>query len=98
MQHFGIPRRVDEVRKGEATPVNWRRGLLRLWLLLSGAWIVAWTIYLVVDGIQSEFKASRDLLVLPVLFFGPPIALLLFGVAAGWAFRGFNVDKGLSGD
>jgi len=28
--------------------------------------------------------------VIPVLLFGPPIALLIFGLAAGWAVRGFK--------
>jgi hypothetical protein len=27
-----------------------------------------------------------------VLLIGPPIALLLFGLVAGWAFRGFKPD------
>jgi hypothetical protein len=25
--------------------------------------------------------------------FGPPVALLLFGFATGWAFRGFKVEE-----
>jgi hypothetical protein len=33
-----------------------------------------------------------DVLVIPVVLIGPPVALLLFGIAAGWAFRGFRVD------
>jgi hypothetical protein len=97
-EHFGIPRRADAARKDVASPLNWRRGLLRLWLLLSGAWIMAWTIYVVLEGIQGGFKSAGELLALPVLLFGPPIALLLFGLAAGWAFRGFNTDKVPSGD
>jgi hypothetical protein len=97
-EHFGIPRRVDAAQKDAAAPLNWRRGLLRLWLLLSGAWITAWTIYVVLEGIQGGLKSAGELLALPVLLFGPPIALLLFGLAAGWAFRGFNSDKVTSGD
>jgi hypothetical protein len=30
--------------------------------------------------------------IIPVVLFGPPVALLLFGIATGWAFRGFKVD------
>jgi hypothetical protein len=37
------------------------------------------------DGPQS----SGELLAIPVLLVGPPIALLLFGIVAGWAVRGF---------
>jgi hypothetical protein len=93
MKNFGIPPRTDAARREEATPVNWRRGLLRLWFLLSAAWVMAWTIYILLDGLQGGFKSYRQLLVVPILLFGPPIALLLFGIAAGWAFRGFHVDK-----
>jgi hypothetical protein len=35
---------------------------------------------------------ERDLHVIPVLLFGPPVALLIFSVGVGWAFRGFKVD------
>jgi hypothetical protein len=38
------------------------------------------------------------LLSIPVLLFGPPIALFLFGLAAGWAFRGFKPDDNDSGN
>jgi hypothetical protein len=29
----------------------------------------------------------------PVLLFGPPVALLVFGLIAGWAFRGFMPNE-----
>jgi len=28
-----------------------------------------------------------------VLLFGPPVALMIFGIATNWAFRGFLPDK-----
>ena len=43
--------------------------------------------------IALGFKTTGDFLVIPVLLFGPPIALLLFGLAAGWAFRGFRAEN-----
>jgi hypothetical protein len=46
-----------------------------------------------VYGLQGGFKMAGDVLAIPVLLFGPPVALLLFGIAAGWAFRGFRVDE-----
>jgi hypothetical protein len=76
----------------EPIPINWRRGMFRVWLLVSAAWIMAWVIYLLLLGLQGEFKATGDLLGIPVVLFGPPIALLLFGFGAGWAFRGFKAD------
>jgi hypothetical protein len=33
-----------------------------------------------------------------VLLFGPPIAMLLFGLAAAWAFRGFKVEQSPPGE
>ena len=54
-------------------PINWRRGLFRIWINLD------------------PFNTSV-VLVMPVLLLGPPIALLLFGIGAGWTLRGFKVD------
>jgi hypothetical protein len=75
----------------EPIPINWRRGKFRLWLLISAAWIMSWVIDLTLYILQGGFKAS-DLFVVPVLLFGPPLALLVFGVGVGWAFRDFNID------
>jgi len=72
--------------------VNWRRGLLRVWLLVSAAWVMGWLVYLILYGIQSGFQSSAEFLALPVLLLGPPVALLLFGLLAGWAFRGFKPE------
>jgi hypothetical protein len=92
MVRYGLPRRSEE-----ALLVNWRRGLFRVWLLISAAWMMGWIIYLVMDWLHGGFKTTADFLEIPVLLFGPPIALLLFGVAAGWAFRGFKAGNGPSG-
>lgn len=93
MPRFGIPRReFDEKGTKDAPPVNWRRGLLRVWLLVSAAWVMGWLVYLILYGIQGGFQSSADLLALPVLLLGPPVALLLFGLLAGWAFRGFKPE------
>jgi hypothetical protein len=90
--HFGVPRRATNGRPNEA--VNWRRGLLRVWLLLSAAWLMGWAIYLTMYGLRGGFKTTGDWIVIPILLFGPPLALLLFGFAARWAFRGFKMDDG----
>jgi len=89
MPLYSVPRRSFRVQSNEPSPaINWRRGLMRIWVLISAAWIMGWVIYLVMNTAESGFRAS-DLLVIPVLLFGPPVALLIFGVAVGWAFRGF---------
>jgi hypothetical protein len=82
----------------ETTPIHWRRGLFRVWLLMSAAWIMGWAIYSILKAMNHEFKTVGDFLSIPVVFFGPPIALLLLGLAAAWAFRGFKMDAESSGD
>jgi hypothetical protein len=74
-------------------PLNWRRGLFRLWLLVSAAWLMGWSIYFILSAMAQAFKTLGDLLAIPVVFFGPPIALLLCGLATGWAVRGFKAEK-----
>jgi hypothetical protein len=86
------PRRAFVTRRDEALPVNWRRGLFRVWMLLSAAWAMAWIIYLIMYALREGIRSLGDVLVIPVVLIGPPVALLLFGIAAGWAFRGFRVD------
>jgi hypothetical protein len=92
MPLYSVPRRSFPPEGEQKPPVNWRRGLFRIWLLISAAWIMAWIIYLLMQGISGELKTTEDFLQLPVLLIGPPVALLIFGIAAGWAFRGFKVD------
>ncbi|HZV21128.1 MAG TPA: hypothetical protein VE986_06240 [Hyphomicrobiales bacterium] len=70
-------------------PLNWRRGLFRLWILVSGAWIVGWLIYYAIDLIANQWT-SREFLIVPIVLFGPPLALLLFAIATRWAFQGFE--------
>ena len=86
------------VEPEQEAPINWRRGLFRLWLLLSAAWIMSWAIYSILSAMSDGFKTIGDFLSIPVVFFGPPIALLLFGLAAVWAFRGFKTNAKRSAD
>jgi hypothetical protein len=93
MPLYSVPRRPFRSQTSEpAAPVNWRRGMLRIWCLISAAWVMSWAIYLIMNALQGGVVPS-DLLVIPVLLFGPPIALLLFGAATAWAFKGFKMDR-----
>ena len=83
---------------GEETPLNWRRGLFRLWLLVSAAWVMSWAIYFILSAIAQALNTVGDFLAIPVVFFGPPIALLLCGMATRWAIRGFRAHKEPAGD
>jgi|SRR5579872_6242706 len=93
MPLYSIPRRSFSVPHTELTPINWRRGMFRIWIWISVAWIMGWIIHLLIYGLQNGFGDRGEFLVIPILLFGPPGALLLFGIAAGWAFRGFNADQ-----
>ena len=92
MPRFGLHVRDREETARANTQLNWRRGLWRVWLLASAAWIMGWIVYLILYGIQGGFRTSSEFLAIPVLLIGPPIALLLFGLMAGWAFRGFKPE------
>jgi len=92
MPLYSFPRRTFTPQVVEPMPINWRRGLFRVWLLVSAAWIMAWAIYLIMYVLESGFRPS-DFLVFPILLLGPPVALLIFSIAARWAFRGFKVEE-----
>ena len=92
MPHFGMPRRDFGVTNSKMQ-VNWRRGFFRVWLLASGAWIMSWVLWLMIYGISKGFRDMHEIFAVPVLLFGPPVALMLFGLVAGWAFRGFKPDE-----
>jgi hypothetical protein len=95
MATYGFPRRKFEVRAGnenKPAPLNWRRGLFRVWVVVSAAWIMGWTIYLIIFGLEGGFDRAGQVLALPVLLFGPPVALMLFGVAVRWAMHGFDSE------
>jgi hypothetical protein len=79
--------------RSDAAPLNWSRGFLRLWLLVSAAWIMGWAIHVILSVLAQSFKTAEEYLAIPVIFFGPPIALLLCGLATAWAIRGFKLDE-----
>jgi len=85
--------RLGQANDNASPALNWRRGLWRLWVLASSAWVLGWGVYLTIWALRSGFSHSGDLLAIPVLLFGPPVALLIFGLATSWAFRGFLPEK-----
>ncbi|MFA5958739.1 hypothetical protein [Hyphomicrobium sp.] len=96
MPNFGIPRRVpanDLRAESSSPPLNWRRGLFRVWILVSAGWIMGWTIYLLLEGVQGSLSTRGDFIEVPILLFAPPIALWLFGYASAWAIKGFEIEK-----
>jgi hypothetical protein len=92
MSIYRGPRRLLGQSK-DPTPLNWRRGFFRIWILLSTAWFMGWIIYLMTYAIRDGIKTTRDLMAIPVILFGPPVALFIFGLATAWAFRGFVIEE-----
>jgi hypothetical protein len=86
-----MQRRRVNFEQEKQVPINWRRGMFRLWILASSAWAMGWLIFFTVEVLAAEISLSQ-LIAAPVILIGPPIALLLFGVAARWAFLGFYTD------
>jgi len=90
MPNFGIPHRATGNEQPIRAALNWRRGLFRVWLLLSAGWIMGWTIYSIMDGMQGGLTTRGDRIAVPVVLFAPPVALGMFGAATVWALRGFT--------
>lgn len=75
-----------------AKPLNWRRGMFRLWVLASSAWIMGWLIYLSIEMV-SDTANLRPPAETAMILFGPPLALMVIGIATRWAFLGFKMDE-----
>jgi hypothetical protein len=91
MALHNFPRRAFSPA-AEPILVNWRRGLFRVWLLISAGWFMGWIIYLIMYSLQGGYSGNRDFVAIPILLLAPPLALFMFGVATGWAFRGFQAE------
>jgi len=83
--------------------MNWRRGLFRVWIVLSVAWVI---VIGYADDLPCTFGVrlsapwcagyGRDPYVwqyawkVHLLAFGIPIAALVVGAGIGWALNGFR--------
>ncbi len=63
--------------------------MFRLWVLISIAWILGWVINFAIEFITGE-TTRRDLSAAIIILLGPPVALLLMGIATRWVFLGFS--------
>jgi hypothetical protein len=88
MPNFGIRSRTAGPER-EGPVLNWRRGMFRVWLVMSAGWIMGWSIYLLMEGMGGGISTREEWMIVPVVLFAPPIALGLFGTATIWALRGF---------
>ena len=80
-------------RPRAAVLVNWRRGLIRLWLWASLAWIMGWGLYLAISDLDEGFRTGSAITI-PVVLCAPPAAMLVVGLTTKWALRGFAPSGG----
>jgi hypothetical protein len=79
--------------------MNIRRGLWRLWLVLTVAWLgfVIWTtpelqtcLFRIGSGLWCDYWTTHDYIVAVGVLFGGPVALLVCGWAVFWITSGFK--------
>ena len=71
--------------------MNWRRGLLRLWVGASAIWMLCVGVLGVASLIAKHWTVGlwdTELFAAYVLI--PPLAVLLLGLIGGWIARGFK--------
>ncbi len=83
--------------------MNWRRGLLRLWLALTIVWVAVWVVAVVVRATywgpeqgSWEGYGGMNLSALPfvAVIVVPPVVVFGVGWLVLWVFRGFRPGKG----
>jgi hypothetical protein len=75
--------------------MNWRKGLVRLWIAVSLLWIIFFSIHRLSDSINLPTFAEppqqgQDTTQFVALVIGPPVAMLVFGFGIWWIVDGFR--------
>ena len=80
--------------------MNWRRGLLGVWIVLSVLWVggllwLCWPVeweYLIGHGYSEAYVMGEAISaeIFAKYAFIPPAALFVFGLMLIWAARGFH--------
>lgn len=72
--------------------MNWQRGLLRFWVVLSVIWagfVVLW-IWIRTPAEAWQHYGPRDHAFLAGFIIVPPIILLIVGATVAWIVKGFR--------
>jgi hypothetical protein len=93
---LAFPAAMEKMMTQADYALRWRRGLVRLWVVLSLIWIgwigpANWSLltgHWVLDRTHERilgpnFQAVREI-------FGPPLVVFLIGFALVWVIRGFH--------
>lgn len=82
--------------------MNVGRGAFRLWVVFAALWVVFWgylTLHVAQLDVECELGIElsncfdhpiEHLVWIIEIVAGPPIAVLIFGLALAWAFKGFK--------
>ena len=70
--------------------MNWKRGLLRLWAVVSVLWVLSFGLWaLSIDGLEFNLDFGEFVGLLMILSI-PPLFLLALGYIGLWVGRGFR--------
>jgi hypothetical protein len=70
--------------------MNWKRGLLRVWVVLSVIWVIAMlALGVATDSFQNSSQSGAVIVGLMVI---PPTVALALLYASFWAFSGFGAS------
>ena len=65
--------------------MNWKKGLVRLWIAVSLLWMICFLIYF-----APAEQQSPDTIYLVAIMIGPPIAFPTLVFAVWWIIAGFE--------
>jgi len=74
--------------------MNWRRGLFRIWLVVSASWIAGIGLVAYRDWPQPTQGAAdySEVEIYAAVALGVPLFFFLVGLSTIWAVLGFNRD------
>jgi hypothetical protein len=77
--------------------MNWKKGLVRLWIAVSLLWAICTSIYLYSVNLpavaEPQQQQGQDTIQLAAMIIGPPIAFLALGFGVWWVIAGFEAPK-----
>jgi hypothetical protein len=88
-----LARLAEANRVTSESSLDWSRGLLRLWVVLSALWVAVvacGNLFLVIGGEPRSSFQDMPVPVIGAIAFVPPVLALAFGMAGGWIARGFR--------
>jgi hypothetical protein len=73
--------------------MNLRRGLIRVWAVASGLWVLGLAFDVLTMMLRPYRFSAGEMIALPAIFLGPPMVVLSLGEGAAWAWDGFRTRE-----